>query len=722
MKWNHDFVLTGKGTAHRVYTADDIEARFDFLDHMLRVAIVKKDVRLFPTFTVSPGTSVMPRHGRHKMSLVGLNTNPQGEEIKIDDVSIEIDPHNLRITYKKDGKILFQDREGLAYNLDGELGRGAYHYVSREEGEKIFGLGDKTGDVNKAGRRFKMETFDTMGFDANSSDPLYKQVPFYICENSVGSYGLYYDTYSSGEFDFGREHNNYYQHYKYAHFEADALVYYVIFGSTKEILSRFLHLTGKAALPPKWSFSYCGSTMAYTDAPDSEKQLRNFLSLIQKYDLDCGGFYLSSGYTQIGDKRCVFHWNKEKIPDPKKLAEDFKKAGIHFLPNVKPAFLKEHPLYKSIAEKGWFLHYSDGTPATFPFWGGEASYLDFTNDDAASFWTDCVKKNLVDLGYDSIWNDNNEYDVHDEDIWCEGFGDPIQAKRIRPLFPLLMTRASRDAVESDERVMAVSRSGVAGHERYAQTWTGDNRTSWEDFRGNHKMAMTMALSGYRFFGQDIGGFAGPRPDKELFLRWIQYGIFTPRFTLHSWNQDGSSNMPWLYPELIEEVKKLFALREHLIPYIFSEANKAVDQYKALLRPVFLEEPGFDVESDEFFLGGELLACPVFDQGKETVDVTLPKGKWYRGEEVYEGKLTVPAPVHGLPVYFLKAGTIIPTKDGLEVYALEEGEFKYRYYDDESLKNRHRTLKVSCRKGYVKVSGALEGENIILHDAWHRPLK
>ena len=65
--------------------------------------------------------------------------------------------------------------------------------------------------------------------------------------------------------------------------------------------------------------------------------------------------------------------------------------------NIKPAFLSDHPLYEFIAKNGWFLHYKNGEPALFPFWGGQASYLDFTNDKAYEFWTECVKKNLVDL-------------------------------------------------------------------------------------------------------------------------------------------------------------------------------------------------------------------------------------------------------------------------------------------------------------------------------------
>ena len=120
----------------------------------------------------------------------------------------------MEISYSENGKLLFKDRGYLAYNFGHEYGKGSCHFITREKEEQIFGLGDKTGDVNKNGRSFRLSVSDAMGFDARSSDPLYKHVPFYICRNSVGAYGLFYDTYSEGSFDFGREINNYYAPYK----------------------------------------------------------------------------------------------------------------------------------------------------------------------------------------------------------------------------------------------------------------------------------------------------------------------------------------------------------------------------------------------------------------------------------------------------------------------------------------------------------------------------
>ena len=728
MKYSHSFSLIRKTPSMRLYFADGKYIRLDFFEHMMRVAIYS-DEKMFPTFSICPGTSLMKETGRDRLSVDGLKEISQEEDnlFSIDDVRIKANLKNFQLEYTKNGLFFFKDRDLLSYNLEGEMGKGSFHYLSRDQEEHIYGLGDKTGNINKNGMHFRFETFDAMGFDSLASDPLYKQIPFYICKNKVGSYGLFYDTYSNGFVDFGREHNNYYPPYKYVHFEEENLVYYVLFGSIEEIIERFTYLTGKSFLPPKWSFQYCGSTMAYTDSDHPLDSFHEFEKKLDAYEIDCGGFYLSSGYTQIGDKRCVFHWNKEKFPDPKGFADEFLSRGIHFLPNIKPAFLTSHPFYDEIKKKGWFLHYRDGTPYVFPFWGGMGSYLDFTNKEAYDFWTECVKKNLVDLGYSSIWNDNNEYDIQDEDVYCNGFGNPFPAKRIRPLFSLLMMMASNAAVDQTTRHMAVTRSAPIGFQRIGETWTGDNKTSFSDFRGNHKMAMTASLTGLTFIGQDIGGFAGEKPSKELFLRWISYGVMTPRFTLHSWNPDGSSTMPWLYEEAKDQVMKIFGLRKKLLPYIYSSAMDAIENYHPLLLPVFLFDEGYDEESDFYFFGEAILVCPIFDEGKNGIDVLLPNGEFYiPGTNQIAKSGRIENHPGDLPIYFIKAGSVIPLSEKgktlFDIYPLEKGEFETRFYEDDStLENSYRLIKVICMEDRILVSGTKENEMVSLHDKKNRRL-
>ncbi len=670
MKFDHRFVLKTATASTRVYAADGVTVRLDFLEHMLRVALLHDGIPLLPTWSVCPGGGDCPLEGRDKLSLEGFQClAPFGREeagvlsFSIDDVDFSVELRNFRITARNEHGILYQDRSGLAYNFCGELGDGAVHYTRREPGQRIYGLGDKCGKVNKAGRSFSLGAGDSMGFRAASSDPLYKQLPFYICEHDSGSYGLYYDSYANGRVNFGEEHDNYFEPFNSVRLEEENLVFYLILGTPLEIVRRFTALCGGAAPVPEWAFHYCGSTMAYTDAPDADTQLRGFVSRCESEGIPARGFYLSSGYTQIGEQRCVFHWNKEKISSPEGLAAHFRAHGMALIPNVKPAFLTEHPLYDEIARQGFFLHYADGRPALFPFWGGMASYLDFTNPGAYAFWKRCVRETLVDRGYTDIWNDNNEYDVWDGEVLAEGFGHEVPARRIRPLFSYLMARASREAcVDAGvTEPFNVSRCAIAGTQRVASTWTGDNLTDFDDLRYNHYQAMTMALSGFQFFGADIGGFAGPQPEEELFLRWLQYGLFTPRFVLHSWKPEAEPTMPWLYPGRMDAVRRLFALREKIAPYLYAEHRRCLRTHEPLISPVFLRQPGYDAESDCFFCGEKLLACPVFDKGAQSVRVLLPdSGSGWQlrgeGESIPAGsRVTVPCLPEDEPVWFSRTG-------------------------------------------------------------------
>ena len=666
MKFDHRFSLKRAEPSLRVYEADGVTVRLDFFSHILRVAILAPNVPLLPTYSVCPNGEP-PREGRDKLSADGFEpAAPQVDEdettvrFALDGVRFSVEKKNFRICAETDAGVLYRDRSGLAYNFAGELGRGSVHYSDRFEGQRIFGLGDKCGPVDKANMRFALAATDSMGYSAAYSDPLYKQIPFCLCSHSAGSYGLFYDTYSNGTVDFGVEHDNYFEPFQSVRFDEENMVFYLILGSPVEIVQRFNALCGPIAPVPQWAFSYTGSTMEYTDAPDADAQLRGFLTQCERSGIRAGGFWMSSGYTQIDERRCVFHWNTEKIPSPEALAAHFRAHGVQLIANVKPAFLTKHPLYGMIAENGWFLKYADGSPAQFPFWGGMASYLDFTNPGAYAFWKDCVKKQLVEKGYPHIWNDNNEYDVTDESILADGFGHPVKAVRIRPLFSYLMARASREAcVEAGvETPFNVSRCAIAGTQRVASTWTGDNYTSFPELRADHWQNMTMALSGFHFFGPDVGGFAGPKPSEELFLRWLQYGVFLPRFTLHSWKPGEPSTMPWLYPDRMETVKKLFALRESLVPYLYAQSERRRARNLPLIAPVFLFDPSFDPQSDCFLCGDDLFVCPVFDEGATQVTVTLPEGAWkLRGTGETHGcgeTLTVPCAIDDLPVWFQRA--------------------------------------------------------------------
>ena len=356
--------------------------------------------------------------------------------------------------------------------------------------------------------------------------------------------------------------------------------------------------------------------MSYTEAPDAQVQLQQFTELCAQYDIPCSMFHLSSGYTtNAAGKRCVFTWNRNRIPDPPALAEHFHHAGIRLAANIKPYLLRIHPQYDTVAEQGGFIKAANSDrPETTRFWSGgayefeEGAQVDFTSQAGYDWWKTNIIKALLEYGIDAIWNDNNEFEGRDDAARCAGFGDPFPIGLGRPLQTLLMARASFEALQTyhpAERPFLLSRAGCPGIQRYAQTWTGDNATSWHTLRFNIPMGLGLSLSGMPNIGHDIGGFAGPRPDPELFVRWVQNGIFHPRFTIHSWNNDGTVNEPWMYPDILPIIRAAIHLRYRLIPYLYSLLVEAAGTGHPIIRPMvyhFPHDPRCRSESFDFMVG------------------------------------------------------------------------------------------------------------------------
>jgi alpha-glucosidase len=277
---------------------------------------------------------------------------------------------------------------------------------------------------------------------------------------------------------------------------------------------------------------------------------------------------------------------------------------------------------------------------------------------------------VLDYGIDAGWNDNNEYEIWDDYGASHGFGQPLPIERSRPLQALLMTRATAEAQAAhrpDERVYTVTRAGPPGIQRYAQTWSGDNTTSWHTLRWNVRMGLSMGLSGVFNTGHDVGGFSGPVPDPELLVRWAQNGVFSPRFIMNSWKAGGEVTTPWLHAEALEPIRAAIRLRYRLMPYLYTLYRRAAELGEPVLRPLFYEfedDPRAFADCDDFMFGPQLLVANVVEPGVRERRVYLPRGVegWYdfhSGAYHQPGsEIVVAAPLDRIPM-FARAGAMVP---------------------------------------------------------------
>ena len=588
------------------------------------------------------------------------------------------------------------DRPSYAYAAGAKSGTVA-HWQARDGHDQYFGLGDKTGPLNKAGRRFRTRQLDALGYNGETSDPLYKHWPFFIGRRAdTGStYGVYYDTLAECSFDFGQEFDNYHDFYRATEIADGDLDYYVIAGpDVGAALARYMQLIGGTAMPPRWSLGYANTAMALADFPDAQQKIREFLALAERDKFPLSSFHFGSGYTSRGKQRYVFTWNTDKFPDARGLLNAFKAADVRTMANLKPCLLNDHPAFAAIEASGGFVRDSaTGKPCLDQFWDGWGAHLDFTRDADRKWWQDGFKKQVLDFGIDSGWNDNNEYEIWSETGQSDGHGTPLPIHRSRALQALLMTQATsvvQAQARPNERVYTVTRAGPPGIQRYAQTWSGDNTTSWHAMRWNQRMALNMSLSGLFNIGHDIGGFAGPAPSAEMLIRWTQACCLLPRMIMNSWKADGSVNSPWLHGEATAPVRAAIALRLHLMPYLYTLMWQASTAHTPVLRPTlfhFGDDATCWNDNDEMMVGGDLLAAPVFEDGARKRTLYLPRGAhakgWYEfwsGDYFPGGQsITVDAPLDRVPL-FVRAGALLPTTDTWSDAAkTEESSRALRYY-------------------------------------------
>eukprot|EP00475_Leptophrys_vorax_P044955 TRINITY_DN9190_c0_g1_i2.p1 TRINITY_DN9190_c0_g1~~TRINITY_DN9190_c0_g1_i2.p1 ORF type:complete len:525 (-),score=88.22 TRINITY_DN9190_c0_g1_i2:1231-2805(-) len=500
-------------------------------------------------------------------------------------------------------------------------------------------------------------------------------------------------------------------------------------------------------MAPIWSLGHLGSSMHYTDSSNPVQELTKFVQTCKGRDVPLDGFHLSSGYCASkghDNKRHIFEWDTSRFSKPSELGKMFRENGVRLFANIKPALLVTHPQFQFASENGLFA-YENGSvnKSTFhgDFWGGKAGFLDFTNPTTRAWWKNQVKEKILGNGVDCTWNDNNEFAGLEDALTTIG---PVCD--IRPVLVLLMLQTSFEAQKEfnpDVRPFVLSRSGGVGIQRFGQTWSGDNYTEWKSISFNVPMGLNLALCGVTNTGHDIGGFAGPKPGPELLVRWVYNGIFHPRFTVHSWNDDGSATELWMYPEVLPQIQRALKLRRSLLPILYTLMEESSRTGHPIHRPLvyhFQEDPHVHEISFDFLLGENILIPCVAQEGmtqREAYfpgsrgwfeflpvlgDKSLKRGAFYRGKQ----KAMVRVPLDH-PTFFVQSGSLIPLeqkKGELDIYLIVDlsqpfGEIETSIYSDDGWSVKYLNgefsrvvLSVSIKDGAIEcalnqVDGSLD---------------
>ena len=652
-------------------------------------------------------------------------------------VVVEKDPFRICV-YDKEGTLLHADIVDLAYMEDSNHRRIHTSEISPED--CFYGFGEKSGSFNKAQKFMSMSPKDAMGYNPRETDSLYKHIPFYIKLNrgTRKAVGYFYHNTCECDFDMGREKSNYWKpHSRYRTDGGDIDLFLIAGPSVRQVVERYTDLTGKSAMLPRYALGYLGSSMYYPELDnDCDDAILDFIDTTREEKIPVDGFQLSSGYctveTDKGIKRCVFTWNKKRFKDPREFFAQMEKRGVTVSPNVKPGILLIHPKLDEMKAKGMFIKASDSDePGIGTWWGGKGVFADFTNPSTRTYWKEMLKENVLEYGTSSVWNDNCEYDsLVDKDCRCDFEGKGGTIGQLKSVMSNIMCHITDEAIHetfTNTRPYIVCRSGHCGIQRYAQTWAGDNLTCWDSLKYNIATILGMSLSGVANQGCDIGGFYGPSPEAELMVRWIQNGIFQPRFSIHSTNTDNTVTEPWMYGDCTDYIREAIGLRYQLSPYLYSLMERAHETGLPIMEPMcsaFQEDVKCYEEGVDFMLGDSLLVANVVEKGAVSRKGYLPEGETFYDfytRAAYEGGRTVELPVDlGSIPLFVRSGAIIPmAEDRLDNLKTQQAEHirilcaadrdgRFELYEDDGISMDYE--KGGCLKTSITMTA---GERTVL---------
>lgn len=557
------------------------------------------------------------------------------------DLAVDVDTQTLEfIVRDHDGNIVEQDAQPVRFD-----GSGFRIYKAMPRDEHYFGLGDKTGPLDRRNEAFTLWNTDAYRFQ-ESTDPIYKSIPYFMAFRAGKATGLLLDNTWRSSFDFGKESESAYS------FGAPngPLDYYFFNGpSPRRVVETYAWLTGLPPLPPLWSFGFQQSRYSYM----TQARVLEVANRFRTDHIPADAIYLDIDYQE---KNRPFTVNRTAFPDLAGMIAQLKAENFHvvLITDLHIANLpnSNYAPFDSGMDGNHFVKNLDGSVYSGKVWPGPSVFPDFTRQQTRAWWGTLYRDFHRD-GADGFWNDMNEPSIFDsptatmpEDV-VHRIDEPGFANRAAPhaeihnVYGMENSRATFDGLRTldpDTRPFVLTRATYAGGQRYAATWTGDNSSSWNHMRLATPMLKNLGLSGFAFSGADVGGFAGT-PSTELLTKWLEVGSFQPIDRDHTEKGTGDQE-PWVGGQEQEAIRRRFIeTRYRLMPYIYTIAEEASRTGVPMVRPLFLDFPDATADrhpidldtpaAGEFLFGGDLLvAPPPFPDELDDYAAELPSASWY----------------------------------------------------------------------------------------------
>jgi alpha-D-xyloside xylohydrolase len=633
--------------------------------------------------------------------------------LKTSDLNIFIDAENGTITHQSaSGKELLKEigSDFKPFNDAGNPTFSVSQSFHLEKDEPIYGLGIlQNGKMSQRNTDVKMIQNNTWDF-----------IPFF---QSVKGYGVFWDNESPTRFTDTPEKTSFTSEV------GEGIDYYFIYGKNADgVIAGMRDLTGKVPMLPLWTYGYWQSKERY-------KSQDELVDVVKKYrDLKIPLDGIIQDWQYWGNN---YQWNamdfiSPDFPDAKKMVQDIHNMNAHLSVSIWSSFGPMTNPYRELDKKGMLFNFKTWPESGREVWPPDMNYpsgvrvYDAYDPEARDIYWKYLNKGVFSLGIDSWWMDSTEPDhlsQKQEDLDTQTYLGSF--RKVRNAYPLMTVGGVYDhqrATTSDKRVFILTRSAFAGQQRYAaNTWSGDINSSWESLRNQVPAGLNFSLTGNPNFNSDIGGFfggvykrnGGPKNlmFQELYVRWLQYGTFTPMMRSHGTDVPREIYQFGKKGDVVyDAIEKFIRLRYAMLPYIYSVSWQVSKNNSSFLRALSMDfssdKKTWDI-NNEYLFGKSFLVAPIlnaqytpekliktdenegwnknevknessvsgtdFTQNK-TVTVYLPAGAdWfdYWTNEKYDGGQEIQKPVNlqGMPLY-VKAGSIIPFGPDVQ-YATEK---------------------------------------------------
>lgn len=594
-------------------------------------------------------------------------------------ITVVINKSPFKITYSNLGKVLLSEKTGyskvndstetLSFNLDNS--------------EALYGGGARALEMNRRGNRLQLYNRAHYGYETKA-ELMNFCIPLVM---SSKLYAIHFDNAAIGYLDLDSKKNNTLTYETLS----GRKTYQVIVGDNwTDLVENYTDLTGKQPLLPRWALGNFSSRFGYHNQDEVENSIRKFED--NKIPVDAVILDLYWFGKTIKGTMGNLEWDKDNFPNPDKMIADLNAKGVKTILITEPFILTTSSKWQETVDKKVLVTDKTGKPATWDFYFGNTSVVDIFKPEGKDwFWN--VYKRLINQGVGGMWGDLGEPEVFPSKVITAGG----KADEVHNIYGHNWAKLLADGYKKDfpnQRPFILMRAGYSGSQRFGMVpWSGDVSRSWGGLQSQMEIALQMGMQGLGYMHSDLGGFAGDYFDNELYLRWLQYGVFNPIFRPHA-QEEVASEVARKDIATMAKAKKSVELRYQLMPYNYTLSFDNNQKGTPLMRPLFFEEPNNPALTNvagTYFWGNDFLVSPITKSGVTSTEIYFPKSNNWFDFYTYEKHLagtteTLKVNEDYIPT-FVRGGSFIPmieTIQNTSKYLL--ANFNLHYYFDESVSN------------------------------------